>query len=300
MWTATPDMVDLITHASESLPPQVLTRENVPSTHGFLYLPVPMVMNDVRGKPLPIYGIMWAEKELGHPGKSPGRGMPDTARGLVISLFTLNGAPDDPANDARISAKDRQMMMVGVPTLSLVHSMSLAFGRVVWDVDTSDVDGTPEEKADIARRVMRSAHDGDALEKEADGRWLIRTGEGHVIRAIPDPTVQFLHSYFHFVGSTLSSLDRERMPRSMARWLRRLGMPDDPITVVRLRRREPGAETGRGGSLSYRYVRRGHWRRQWYGSGEGRYQQHIWIAPTLCGPEDGPLRVREVVNLVQF
>jgi hypothetical protein len=39
--------------------------------------------------------------------------------------------------------------------------------------------------------------------------------------------------------------------------------------------------------------------RQWYGSGENRYQQHIWIAPTIVGPEEGELRVREVVNLIQ-
>lgn len=305
MWTATTEMMDLIVHASESLPPQVLKREAIPSQQGFLYLPVPLWITDIRGDRLPVRVIMWSERTIGREGESPGRGMPEVARGLVIDAFMVNGEDGDRAASMMPRAEWARIM-AEVPSLSLFHSMSIAFDAKVWDVDTSGVQGTPDEKAEVGRRVlhnrhyMRSLHDGDEVEQLPDGRWLVRTADGHVVTAMADRMVQFLHAYFAFSSSTLSAFDRERLPKSQLRWMRRLGIPDSPISVLRLRRREQGDETGNGGQLSYRHVRRGHWRRQWYGSGEGRYQQHIWIAPTIVGPADGELRIRDVVNLAQF
>src|SRR6188768_850824 len=57
MWSATPEMFDLIHHAAKSMPPQVLMREDLPTPVGFLHLPVPLWVNDIRGERLPITGI---------------------------------------------------------------------------------------------------------------------------------------------------------------------------------------------------------------------------------------------------
>jgi len=305
MWSATPEMFDLIHHASKSMPPQVLMREDLPSPVGFLYLPVPLSIQDIRGERLRVHGVLWSERELGHPGKSPGWRMPDIARGIVIHMFTRMFDRDDPLLRV-MPAKERGHVIANSPILSLYHCMSVAFGQKTWDVDTSGHSGTPQEKADDARRVMgsrkmRSLHDGEVIEVADDGAWLIRTESGDVLKAVADPTVQFLSAYFHFVKSELTTLDRERTPKASAKFFRRLGMPDSPVTVVRLRRHAHSDETGRGTPLSYRYVRRGFWRQQWYGSvarGD-RHQRSIWINPTLVGPDDGPLRIRDVVNLVQ-
>lgn len=303
MWTATPEMFDLIHHASKSMPPQELRREDLPSPHGFLWLPVPLLIPDIRGKRLRIQGILWSEREMGRKGESPGKGMPDIGRGIVVWMFARMGEKDDLLWN-KMGAKDMGRILSVSPVLSLYHSMSVAFGHKTWDVDTSMVDADEDTKAVLARRAlmgrrMLSAHDGEVQSMLPDGAWQIRTAEGHVLRAIADPTVQFLAAYFHFAQSELSGLDRTFPPRSTSRWLHSIGMPDSPITVVRLRRRASGQETGRGTALTYRYVRRGFWRNQWYGSGEGRHQRAIWIAPTLVGPEDGPLRIRDVVNLIQ-
>jgi hypothetical protein len=296
MWTATPEMQDLIVHAAESLPPQALLRESVPSQQGFLFLPKPLWIEDVRGERLAIRAIMWSEREIGREWESPGVGLDPVQRGLVIDMFALFGDKDDPLTKLQ-GPKRVGEIVATAPRLSLFHAMSVAFDQLTWDVDTSEVNGTPEEKAMLGRLAARSMHDGQPVERLADGRWRLRTGDGHLVKAKPDPIVQFLHAYFHFVGSELSALDREYLPRSSGRWLRRLGLDNSPITVVRLRRRA-GSETGNGTALSYRHVRRGHWRKQWYGSGEGRYQQHIWIAPTIVGDDSLPLRVRDVVSVV--
>lgn len=305
MWTATPEMFDLIHHASKSMPPQELRREDLPSMQGFLWLPVPLPIKDIRGETLNIQGILWSEREMGRRGESPGAGMPDIGRGIVVWMFARMGDPTDPLR-RQMGRQQMGRIMAESPLLSLYHSMSVAFGHKTWDVDTSGHSGTPQEKADAARqalkmRRMHSAHDGTVISQDEDGLWQIRTAEGDILKAVADPTVQFLSAYFHFAKSELTTLDREWTPRSSARFFARLGLPDSPITVIRLRRRASGAETGRGSALSYRYVRRGFWRNQWYGSvtNNDRHQRAIWIAPTLVGPEDGPLRIRDVVNLVQ-
>lgn len=305
MWSATPEMFDLIHHASKSMPPQELRREDLPSPQGFLWLPVPLPIKDIRGVTLQITGVLWSEREMGRRGESPGRRMPDVGRGIVVWMFARFGDRDDPVRE-RLTDRDIGHIVANSPLLSLYHSMSVAFGHKTWDVDTSEFNGTEQEKADAARRAldsrrMRSAHDGEVVSQDADGLWQIRTADGNLIKAVADPTVQFLSAYFHFAKSELTTLDRERAPRSSARFFARLGMPDSPVTVVRLRRRASGGETGNGMALTYRYVRRGFWRNQWYGSHSlgTRHQRAIWIAPTLVGPEDGPLRIRDVVNLVQ-
>ena len=298
MWSVTPEMQDLIEHAAKSLPPQVLKRESLPSQTGFLYLPKPLWMEDIRGDHLPIRVITWHERELGREGESPGKDLPHVARGVTLNMHVLNGEDGDLAFKA-MTPEERRRIASQVPTVSLFHAMSVAFDRQVWDIDTSDMVGVdPEVRAEIGRRTSRSLHDGETIEHLPDGRWLIRTSEGYVVKARADNVIQFLHAYFHFVESTLSSMDREHPSKTLVKWMRRLGMPDGPISVVRLRRHEVTGKGMGGWVLSYRHVRRGHWRAQWYGSGEHRYQQHIFIAPTIVGPDDGPLRVRDVVNIL--
>ncbi len=64
-----------------------------------------------------------------------------------------------------------------------------------------------------------------------------------------------------------------------------------PVTVVQLRRRESLPHGNQASwSLSYRYMRRGFWRKQ--------FQREIWIAPTMVGDESLPFNKRSVVNVV--
>jgi hypothetical protein len=299
MWTATPDMIGLIRHAAQSMPPETLERTDLPSQQGFLWLPDPLRIVDVRGETLPIHAILWDERELGREGESPGRDMPDVNRGIVITMFTRLGDKEDPLRRA-MSPQRIGSILASSPMLSIMHSMSIGFGYRTWDIDTSGVNGDPEFKAAMARRLRRSLHDGDVIEQLPDGLWSLRTADGHVLKAKADETVQFLKAYFSFVSSTLTETDREYPGRVTSKWLRRLGMPDSPISVIRLRRRAHGNDTGRGAALTYRHVRRGHWRHQWAGSERDgtRHQRWVWIAPTIVGPEDGELRVRDVVNVV--
>jgi hypothetical protein len=303
LYTITPEMFDLIRHASESMPPQTLAREDLPSQSGFLYLPKAYHMLDVNGDPMPVRALLWHEETLGNPGDAaPGPGMPAIARGVVLYMFVDAAENAPPVRESGSGRNRRGWFLAHSPKMGLIHVMSFGFGNPGYtvDVDRMIAEGDdPETIARDARRFMHSIHDGIPIgEPAANGSVRVRTTSGKVLWVRPDPMLQFLSAYLHFMASELSAIDHPPLPRSLLKWLRRLEMPTGPVSVVRLRRRKPSGEGAGGWTLSYQYVRRGHWRRQPYGPRARPEYRWIWIAPALVGPEDGPLRVRDVVNVV--
>lgn len=297
LFTIAPQMLDLVDHASQSMPPQDLQREHVPSPHGFLWLPHPLRIIDIGGYSVPVQAITWHEVSLGgRPEYDEG----EARRGLLLHMFVVNGGPEDGGLREKIGDDRQFRQMIGkMGMLGLVHTQTIAFGQKMWNPDATALDLSPEERADVARK-MRNLQDGEAIDGSMDerGTFLVRTSEGHVIRVAPDRVVQFLSAFFSFYRSNLAGFDRDFAPKSNLKWFRRLGIDNSPITVLRLRRREQGKETGRGVALSYRHVRRGHWRRQPYGPRSNPNYEYIWIQPTLVGDDDLPLRMRDVVNYV--
>lgn len=290
LFTVTPEMLDLIEHASKSLPPQVLDRFDLPAPVGWLHLPRDLIFTDGKGISVPIRDFMWAESRVSREMALSAK-LSKSASGVIFwgfmdldqlvrsnqILHSVNYAPEGQKNLRQL------------PKSIFCQFLPTAFGAAAW-FPTSRLG---------SESVMASMHDGDVVDTFDDGSFLIKTMSGALITARPDPTVQFLKTYFHFVQSELTSKDRTPLPRSQQKMLRRFKLPTGPVTVIQLRKHHASHGDGQSWALTYRYVRRGFWRKQWYGSGENRYQKHIWIAPTIVGPDDGPLRVRDVVNIVK-
>lgn len=295
LFTITEPMLDLVHFASTSMPPQELHREQVPTQDGFLWLPKPLRLVDIGGYVIPIQAIMWHEMAL---GGRPEYHETTTARGLLLHLFVVNGGPEDSLRE-KIDPRGMAQMIARMGLLGLTHIQGVGFGMKMWNPDATALDLSPEQRANVARK-MRNLQDGEVIEGSLDerGTFLVRTEDGYEIRIAPDSVVQFMSAFFSFYRSVLTGLDREFPAQSSARWLRRLSLDNSPVTVLRLRKREPGAETGRGFALSYRHVRRGHWRRQPYGPRANPTYEYIWIAPTVVGDESLPLRKRDVVNII--
>jgi hypothetical protein len=292
LWTATPEMMELILDASEKMPPQVLHRADLPSMTGFLVLPngsmkIKPLPNDEEAdpEPIPVHAIMWDEVSLGGRPNVPGD--PPPKRGIVVNLLTESGYPKA---DARFY---REM-----PELFYLHTQGVAFGINAWDLSEPERDGNFRASQKFVNR-LHLPHEILTDKPNKDGAYLIRDWQGKEHWVTPDPLIQFLSAYWHFADSILTDLERIPIKRSSHRWLTSLNLPLSPVTVVRLRRRER-VSTGTGAALTYRHVRRGHWRLQWVGSEkEGtRRQKAIWINPTVVGDESLPLRVRDVVNIV--
>jgi hypothetical protein len=293
LFTMTKEMFDLVNHASRSLPPQTLDVFDLPCDEGFLHLPKPLNIVDVRGNAIPIREVMWSRRTLGRLNRAAAKNLAE-GEGVVVWEFVRVGDSLDPLTRT-MQRKDLAMLMADVPRSSLMHVQTVGFGHLAWSIRNPRADGTRGE----VYGPMQSLHDGTVLKDHGDGTYDVRTMDGKIVLVAPDSKVQFLKAFFHFVQSELSSNERFDVPKVTQKYLRRLEMPMSPVSVVSLRRRQKTDPTGNGWELSYRYLRRGHWRKQWYGSGERKYQRHIWIAPTVVGPDDAPFRERDVVNMVR-
>jgi hypothetical protein len=97
-----------------------------------------------------------------------------------------------------------------------------------------------------------------------------------------------------YVWNEQQPTDRHTRKRAV-----RAGFLADPekIRVITLRKkyhRNPDADGDGDGwahEYSHRWIRRGHWRHQWYP--KAAIHRQIWIDETVCGPEDLPLVVRD-------
>ena len=308
LFVVTADMMDLLTHAAAKMPPQAVLSTDLPSKEGYVLFETPWIINDVNNMPIEVKSVLWREEVMGHAGVNPGldaegNQLPAIASGVVLYLFCDMGDPNDPLYSVA-SPKIR----AEVPKDSLFHLMTAAYGRNVWSIDGSY---DPETVRQV-RKQMRSDHDIGSLitlaannsefrEPNEDGSWtcnVVINGQQREIHMIPDQAVQFMSAFWHFVGSTLTDNGRLWPSKSTMKGLPR-HTPLKPVTVVKLRRHESSGARGSGAwSLSYRYPRRGHWRKQWYGSADARFQREIWIAPTVVGDDSLPFNNRTVVNAV--
>lgn len=95
-----------------------------------------------------------------------------------------------------------------------------------------------------------------------------------------------------FLQSTLISRSAAPAQRSARRrWEKALNIPSPDIRTVTLRRHRVLSERLGDNPVdwAYRWMVRGHWRRQAHGKGR-QERRPIWIAPHVKGPEDKPLK----------
>jgi hypothetical protein len=116
----------------------------------------------------------------------------------------------------------------------------------------------------------------------------------------PDPVLGWMIACWRLMQQSLTEIEKEWPSRQQRRQLVRQNRPDVPVSVIRLRRSKSNYEGEHNEvNWTHRWLVRGHWRNQWYGSGEDRYQRAIWIHPQIRGPEDAPLLVREHVYALE-
>lgn len=79
------------------------------------------------------------------------------------------------------------------------------------------------------------------------------------------------------------------------------GKRDNSFRIVTLRTlRDPGEEkeegAGQGTARDHRWIVSGHWRRQPYGRRDLNLRRLQWIHPHVKGPEDAPIKMKEVIH----
>ena len=100
---------------------------------------------------------------------------------------------------------------------------------------------------------------------------------------------------WRLMQQSLATADVEEPPRQMRRQLERRNVADRRVTVIALRRTTTRGTGERDVAWTHRWIRRGHWRQQPYKEAGEWTSRAIWIHPTICGPDDKPLLVRDHV-----
>jgi len=268
-----PEMNALVTAAAEDwLADEPWLMEDMPSPDGWLWIPGGVACIDIRGSLIRTSGISWhifgqtmnvtywSDKAHDRPDVKASPGWP------VMPKYT-------PWHEYQVR--------LGQPIPS-----ALRLGTVL-----------PPEVANSIVWTHREIEGGDQwmAAMPAHEGW---TQEQMQPRVRPDEIACWLVSALRIMRQPLATVRRQGLPANVRRELRtrRFRFSNKQVTVIEFRRPQGRDDHESTFEFSHRFLRRGHWRRQWYGSGEERHQIAIWIHPTIVGPADKPFILRKHVN----
>lgn len=265
-----PLMRGLVTAASESWPDdEVIRAEDWPTPWGWVLVPGGLTMIDVRGRVITTSAFSWQV----------------TGARVLITLWA-----DKAADPPHVRAMDGYDLLVDwspwhVQQLTLGEPLPkiLVLGQVL-----------PPEVSDAI--VWAETSEGySAFFPEGWTREELQPGfktDGHTA---------WLVSMLRIMRQPLADVTEHGMPANVRRGLarRKVRVRKTAVTVIDFRRRAGEYEHHGERTYSHRFLRRGHWRHQWYGSGEERHQEVIWVHPAVVGDPSLPLLLREHINALR-
>lgn len=269
-----PTMHALVSAAASSMPEDTVVRpEDFPSLQGFLTIPGGITSFDIRGLLTVTDAIAWSVY----------------GGGVNLTYFADKYNPLDRMRPGWSSDKP----MPELPRLTPWHFGRTKFGSPLpRGPQLVTAEGTlvaPETAASIS---FIDRPDGTTAMFWPDGFDL----KGARLEEVPEGVSAWLIAALKLMRQPLVSLRDERPDRATSRRMKRVKMPDKPVTVIELRARKGQADRETGREYSHRFLRRGHWRMQWYGPQSDRYQEPIWIHPSIVGDPSLPLIVRQHVT----
>lgn len=310
-WYVGKETMQVVSELAKIMPPEVIQREDLPSSAGWLIFETPWFLTDVHQNRMPIRGIMWSSRSVGK-GELNQRSQP----GIVI--WCLIDVNDNAVEEFwRHGATDKQVVKDLVRRgmrLTPASNFSVAFDAFAFELaDTRGIyllneDQNVDLEKDDEPGVWRVRSRGQAeaqlqleFDKAEDAASVRRSQARRMMqewqRVRPEPIVQFLQALWRFQDTKLAAVEREHLRKSTAKLMLRRQMVPNPVAIITLRKREASGEpTGIHWQLSHQFWVRAHWRRQWYPS-EGRHKS-IPIAPFKKGPDDAPWMVRDRVNAI--
>jgi hypothetical protein len=277
-----PRMTALVTAAAESLPEDTVLRpEDLPSTHGFLYLPAGIGEIDLRGQLMIHNAVAWFQ------------------RGNGVDLWFLSNKYDE-----RDMVNLRQRKEFGddyarLPEIAPAVYTRIDFGEgVPWSLGGTKV-LPPEISEQLSVTVNRETGQYAWFWPEGYdlNEWMSETREMR-----PNAAVTWIFAMWRLMQQTISDVRTEEVDRPLRKAVRRRRMKQNTVTVIRLRKRkrtegDPESQI----EYSHRFFRRGHWRQTWVGPRTGgpdeRYQVPVYIHEVLvlADREDLPILVRKHV-----
>lgn len=272
-----PHMEAVVTAAAESLPDDdVVAPDDLPSPQGFLWIPGGLTLLDVRGRVLKYNAALW------------------TVYGGQVFVWWLTDKYDEiDMTNREIRDRFGAKYMATMPTLTPNGENRVRFGQPV-PMTLGQTKVVPPEY----RKAMTWIPDQGlvfATDYEIPGDEL---KEWLTPKIQPDGVFRWLLACWRLMQQSVTRLDDLTPPRQLTKMGKGSGLPQHNVTVINLRS-SPSRGDGSGNvDWSHRWLRRGHWRKQPYKVDGEWVRKTIWIHPTVCGPDDKPLIIRDhVYNL---
>lgn len=251
------EMMELWEAAAKRFEPEPLTSDDLLTQHGFIYLPKPLYLLDVKNKRVSMRALAWSPTSfVNEEGHVVQRG---------IAVYTYTDINDDDDYNVTLRELFRQAGRKTIPDLSLSHMTAWGFGDTYEDV--------------VKGLLGHDLYEGYKYED--------------AIRNVGDFWRQ-IQALFRLMQQKVTSHEQVANPRPTRRRAKRAGIEDKPVTVIRLRRAKRPRDSDHepeDTNWSHRWLVGGHWRNQWYPS--ITLHRQIWINPYIKGPEDKELRIRE-------
>lgn len=266
----TPQFTPLVTAASESFPEEALLPSDLPSEFGFVLIPGGLQVIDVRGSLMSINAVQWA-----------------SFGGEVICLMLTDKYDVQDANN--LLHGHEKTWQTKMPRWSLCQIMHMKFGKALPTTAGPDMVIPPEYGVRVIYKEDQVAIVSDK------GFTSEELHETFSFGTKPDPTARWLVTMWRLMQQPLTTISKEEPSRQQKRQIARKNLPDKHVSVITLRREANRGEGDTEVEWTHRWLVKGHWRKQWYGTGEDRYQRVIWIHPHVKGPENAPFLVRERV-----
>lgn len=272
---ADPLMRDVVTAAAASMPEEPLLPEDMPTSHGCVLIPGGVGQINIYGRRMVINAVVWMR--LG--------GTVDLL--MLTDKYDLNDFYNAEAlEETRETPVDLPRFMpsslIGVGLNEPLPVME-TFGSTLPPDITAEQREHPDGRLrlHLVRKDGSPAHEDDVPDLD--------------FGSYPEPVTRWVVAMWRLMQQSLATVDEQVPSRQVRRQLQRRNQADRKVSVIALRRKaHPGSGT-REVEWSHRWIRRGHWRQQPYKENGAWVKRAIWIHPTICGPDDKPLLVRDRV-----
>lgn len=290
------DMLLLATAGAEMLPDDVTVQDHdVVAPVGWMHFQEPVTVTDVRGKLLCFNAVSWA---VGMAGDKPG----------VAVMWWSNKY--DPVDSVNVTSRLRYpKQWSSVPLYTFAHVTSLQFDRPLpRTVSLSGPGGAvippdfPVQVDTSQGRVTWTLPSGVLSDTPEYGKTFVPFDQSdYTPTDMSAPDLRVLTVIWRLMRQTITDVSdsTERIPAYLRKAIARQNTTDR-VSVIELRKHAKHREQGREIEWSHRFLRRGHWRHQWFGSEakNNRRQEWIWVHPSIvnAGRDDLPLLVRDHVS----
>lgn len=270
-----PQMRDVVTAAAATLPEEPLLPEDMPTSHGFVLIPGGVGQVNVYGRLIVINAVLWMSS------------------GSKVDLLMLTDKydPNDYYNNEAVTEGNP-------PADDLPRFMPSSLLRV-------DLNETLPKMQTFASTLPPGIHVEQTEQPDGSARLtLLRTdGTRAHEEDVPDldfglhpePVTRWLVAMWRLMQQSLATVDEVEPSRQVRRQLHRRNQEARKVSVIALRRKTYPGPGGREVEWTHRWIRRGHWRQQPYKENGEWVKRAIWIHPTICGPDNKPLLIRDHV-----